>query len=442
MKAPRTAYELSQSQVSTPPEVVELFWEVVQNRRSSLNRVLDLGAGDCRFARGGHYREYVGIEIDPARAKAARIPANARIHCACAFKHQDGDYDACIGNPPYVRHHEIERPWRDRIADWVYHCLSIRLNKKCNLYLYFLCLGLIKTRSDGIVAMLLPFEWVSRPSADPLRRHVQENKWRVDVYRFRDPIFPDVLTTASITVVDKGESSGRWSYFDIGSTLSIQPRNGVTEHSRGALEYADRGPLWAMRGLSPGSQAIFCLTEGERIHLGLKKSDVAPCVTTLKHVPRELRSLTPSTFNRHFVNAGERCWLINSWKSRRSSVLNAYLASIPEHARDNYTCRDRDPWFRFKPHPIPKLLVSSGFTEFGPKVLVNSVQAHAVGSVCGIHSDARVSARQVQVYLLDIDFEKVIVPHAKTLKKVEVRQLNAALNDVYRRMVAHAKRCS
>jgi len=36
--------------------------------------------------------------------------------------------------------------------------------------------------------------------------------------------------------------------------------------------------------------------------------------------------------------------------------------------------------------------------------------------------------RRLQTYLLKVNFEKQVVAHAKTLKKVEVKQLNAVLN--------------
>jgi len=74
------------------------------------------------------------------------------------------------------------------------------------------------------------------------------------------------------------------------------------------------------------------------------------------------------------------------------------------------------------------MLFSSGFTEFGPKVLINSVGARAVGAVLGVHSGKRFSVRRLQDHLLRINFEMRVVAHAKKLKKVEVKQLNTVLN--------------
>src|SRR5690349_9422628 len=113
--SPRTAYELRESQVSTPPQVVSLFWRLLRKyRKQRLDRVIDLGAGDGRFARGGQYRRYDGVEIDraPAGRRRPPLPPGARVHRKCAFRFEPDGYDAAIGNPPYVRHHDIETKWR------------------------------------------------------------------------------------------------------------------------------------------------------------------------------------------------------------------------------------------------------------------------------------------------------------------------------------------
>jgi len=382
----------------------------------------------CRFATGGNFDEYVGIEIDRQRAKPAGPLRNGRLINGCAFKHRRVDYDACIGNPPYVRHHFIESPWKEDTVTQIENQLGIQLNKHCNLFVYFMCLGLLKTNEDGLVALVIPYEWVSRPSAGAVRDYIRARQWNVAVYRFKTPIFKDVLTTASISIVDKRGRQGKWSYFDIGSDFQIQARRGVTDGPDGVLPYEQRGSIWAMRGLSPGSQAIFTLTEGERIHSGLRGSDVVPCVTTLKHFPRGIHVLSRATFKKHFIDAGERCWLIKSYKEKRSPELDIYLASIPRERLNNYTCRNQKPWYNFLPHPVPQLLISSGFTTFGPKVVMNSIGACAVGSVFGIHGKEQLTSPRLLHHLLGIDFEKQVVAHAKTLKKIEIRQINSVLN--------------
>ena len=276
--------------------------------------------------------------------------------------------------------------------------------------------------------MVIPYEWVSRPSSSPIREYIRAKKWNVAVYRFRERIFPGVLTTASITIIDKGSTDDKWSFFDLDREFNTVPRAGPAESKEGVINYEKRGSAWALRGLSPGTQKVFTLTEGERKHFGLKRTDVVPCVTTLRAVPPSLRTLTRAAFKRHFIDTGGRCWLIKSYAENISPTLRAYLKAVPTEIRDTWTCHNQTPWFRFRPQPTPQMLVGSGFTHYGPKVLVNTVGARAVGSVWGIHSASRLPKRKLQQHLYGIDVEKRVVAHAGRLKKIEVKQLNSLLN--------------
>lgn len=415
-----------------------MFWQITHRYRSEFSRVLDLGAGDARFAVGGKYGRYEGIEIDKTRRPVKPLPENAVYRLGCAFSHSGRDYAACIGNPPYVRHHDLDEKWRDTLASRLSEQTGYELNRKCNLFVYFLFLALLKTRSDGLVSLLVPYEWVSRPSARPLRDYITGNSWHVDTFRFGVPIFDGVLTTASISVIDKRNRDGQWHYHKITPGGAVSKLRGVTGTSQSVLSYDKRGPLWAMRGMSPGTQQVFTLTEGQRVHAGLKKDDVLPCVTSLRGVPRDLSSLTRSAFRQYFIDAGAKCWLIKSFKKQMSSQLHAYLANVPADRRDTWTCASRDPWYRFKICPSPGLLVSTGFTSFGPKVLVNSVGAYVLGSVCGVYADKSCRWHSLRRYLTGIDFEKQVVPHAKQLKKVEIRQLNSVLNAYPKPEKSHA----
>jgi len=391
-----------------------------------------MGAGDCRFATGGNFNEYLGVEIDRARVASATPPTNGRVIQGCVFRDATGeDYAACIGNPPYVRHHDIRGPWKERTVAYLEQQLGIHLNRHSNLYLYFFCLGLIRSRANGLVALIIPYEWVSRPAFKPVRDYIRQQGWGVAVYRFQAHIFDGVMTTASITMIDKSRTRGRWKYYDITKKGRIKRRKEVAG-SKAALEYEKRGRVWAMRGLSPGSQKVFTLTESQRRQFGLHRTDVVPCVTTLRHAPKSLRVLTKAAFKKHFIDAGERCWLVRSSLDTRSERLNAYLESVPPQERATVTCTSREVWFQFKMPAAPSLLFSSGFIKFGPKILINAVGARCVGSVTGIHSDAQIAVRMLQAYLLKINFEQRVVGHARLLRKVEIKQLNGVLNSFSR----------
>jgi hypothetical protein len=417
--------------VSTPRNVVQVLWTVVRNYRSRVSNVVDFGAGDGRLAAGGNYQSYLGIEIDQSRTTCIDIPSKATIVNDCAFKHPDEGFALAVGNPPYVRHHDLEPEWRDRIASDISRRTGIELNRKCNLYVYFLFLSLLKTSSSGLVALIVPYEWLSRPSSASLRQYIKKSRWQVDVYRFDAPIFDGVETTASISVIDKRNRSSSWKYHSIDEQGLITGRPNVTGTEKGLIDYDSRGAVWAMRGMSPGSQKIFTLTDGERIHAGLTKREVYPCVTTLRHLPQRMKQLTEGAFRSRYVDAGKKCWLIKSHRERIPEHLRLYLETIPKHLRDTATCANRDQWYRYTLFPLPDLLVSSGFVGSAPKAVINSVGAYNVGGVHGVHRVPPGLRRPLQHHLTNSDFASQIVSHSGRLRKIEVRQLNTVLNNYH-----------
>lgn len=427
---------LSRCQVSTPLEIVDLLWTIALERRQGdvFPRVLDLGAGDARFARRRDaYEFYTGIEIDKKKAQAAVLPAGAVVQVTDAMRFKEGTYDLCIGNPPYIRHHNLDSDWRAKVLQRFSKQAGVNMKSTANAYIMFLMQALLKTAEDGLVVQLIPFEWVTRPSAKELRDYIDKMGWRVSVYRFSAEIFPTVLTTASISIIDKRSKVGGWEFGEIGRDGTIKLLEHASGSSSAVLPYENRtSALYGLRGLSPGGQEIFVLTEQERLHFSLqKRRDVTPCVTTLRHISVDTEELDVDLFQNHFVAAGKRCWLIRSDKEKVSPELKTYLDHVGERWKKYSTCTLRQTWWRYRPHPRPTLLFSSAFVGKTSKVLVNSAGAIAVGAVYGIiASDPKSAAGTLAERLRQYDFRQRVVSHSNNLKKVEVRQLNAVLAEI------------
>lgn len=430
---------LKRCQVETPPDVVRLVWSLVSTGRNRkfFDSVLDLGAGDGRFSQvSGMYGKYTGIEHDLIKVNSANLPRNAELVVADALAWKKGGYSICVGNPPYIRHHGLDSLWRDAALRSVVADGGPELKKTANAFVIFLAQALLRTNDEGVVAQVIPYEWVSRPSAIELREYIKQKGWGVNVYRFESDIFPTVLTTASITIIDKAVKSGEWRYGAISRDGKIRisgKASGTTSH---VIDYRDGDQACkGIRGLSPGGQDIFVLTEEERLFHSLKKGvDVRPCVVSLRAIDEDVRRLDKNGFDELFVRRGARCWLIRSDKDRRSSQLQRYLDSIPESSWSRYsTCTTRPVWWRYRPHPVPALLLASGFTGKRPKSLINDVGAIAAGSVYGVLVDASAgpaAAEKIFNGLRAYDFERRLVHHSNGLKKVEVRQLNTVLADL------------
>jgi hypothetical protein len=423
---------LDRCQVDTPYALVKGVWDLVNARRSRPETVIDFGAGDARFARYGHYQRYIGYEIDRSRCERSALPANAEVINACAFSREIADADVCIGNPPYVRNQDLPLGWRQEAAYSIERRTGVRISGLANAWQYFFLLSLASTADDGLVAIVIPFEWVSRPSSAAMRDYIRANGWEVSVYRLADSTFDGVLTTASITIVDKRGRTGAWRYFCDDGAGSFRRMKSPTGGRRALLPYRSAGTAttYAKRGLSPGTQTFLTLTESERAHCGLQiGDDVIPCVTSLRPTAPEVEALTVTEFMRHYVKAGKKCWLIRTDRTP-SKRLQAYLDSVPEEGRQSSTCTNRPVWWQFTMPEVPTALMATGF-QSTPKVVLNTAKVVAVGGVCGIYTRSKAAAARVVRALRDTDYAGRVVAHSNGLRKLEINQINALLSSVH-----------
>ena len=423
---------LERCQVATPDKLVEATWRHVQEARQAINTVIDFGAGDGRFAKHGNYHTYVGYEIDSRLCKLAKLPQNAKLINQCAFSDMILDADVCIGNPPFVRNQDLPTGWRQNASKVLQERSGVSVSGLANAWQYFFLLALVSAAESGLCALVIPYEWVSRPSSKPVREYIVEQGWNVAVYRLVDTTFNSVLTTSSITIVDKAVRDGRWSFFEESAAGTYSPLVSASGGADGVLPYLARsrrtpGLPVAKRGLSPGTQKVLTLSEGQRVRAGLSIGrDVVPCLTTLRHLPDEVRDLTTEMVREHYRARGQRCWLIRTDKEP-SSALAAYLREVPAAEYQTKTCLERDEWWRFVMPAVPDALISMSFKNDFPKVVRNTARVRAVGGVYGIYGLSDDQAAEVTGWPSELSIADRVVAHANGLRKIEVSQLNSLL---------------
>ncbi|MGD9921028.1 MAG: hypothetical protein AB7V13_06230 [Pseudorhodoplanes sp.] len=428
----KVSHYLDRCQVDTPSDVVEATWRHVIQLRKSVGKVVDFGAGDGRFCRTGRYASYIGYEIDSRRSHGTKLPKSAKIIHRCAFSDTISDADICIGNPPFVRNQDLPLGWRERVSAIMQARTGVALSGLANAWQYFFLLSLVSAKADGLVALVIPYEWVSRPASRLLREYIEEQRWDVSVYRLVDTTFDSVLTTSSITIVDKSKRNGVWRYFEENASGKFAQLASPSGATNGVIPYLPRsqvnkqGPR-AVRGLSPGTQKVLTLTEGERVRFGLKiRTDVVPCITTLRMLPQDVKRLNDAIFREFYRFAGQKCWLIRTDR-KPSRALRAYLNAVPKADYQTSTCLERKEWWKFKMPPIPSLLMSMSFRGRFPKGVRNDISARAVGGVCGIFNITAANGTELVNGLKGVDIRSRIVAHSNGLRKIEINQLNSLI---------------
>lgn len=172
---------LDRCQVDTPDELVAATWAHVTQLRPRIGKVVDFGAGDGRFARHGRFAKYIGYEIDRDRCRRTALPKHASLVNRCAFSDEIDDADLCIGNPPFVRNQDLPEGWRQRASHVLQNRAGVTVSGLANAWQYFFLLSLVSLKPKGLCALVIPYEWVSRPSAKVLRDYVVEHRWNVSV---------------------------------------------------------------------------------------------------------------------------------------------------------------------------------------------------------------------------------------------------------------------
>lgn len=203
----------------TPAAIVKAMMDWAAAETAKPVRVVDPGAGSGRFvvAAAAAFPEahLVAVEIDPLavlmlRANAAVLGFAQRLDVIV------DDYrnlvlprvkgpTLFIGNPPYVRHHEIEAKWKDWLADEAAG-LELSASKLAGLHVHFFLATAKAARPKDFGAFITASEWLD-VNYGSLVRSLMLGRLGGKSVTVVDPKaqpFPDAATTAAISTFQIG----------------------------------------------------------------------------------------------------------------------------------------------------------------------------------------------------------------------------------------------
>ena len=200
----------------TPPSLVGPMSEWLANYKAA-SRVVDPGAGSARFlCAAGRYlpeAQLVAVEIDPLAALTAR--ANLSV---LGFDERSqvetADYrsldlpsvpgpTAFIGNPPYVRHHDIAPEWKSWLRERSGE-LGLKASALAGLHVHFLLATAHFARAGDYGVFVTSSEWLDvgygRLARDLIAGPL--GGLSVHVLDARSQVFTDAATTAAVTAFE------------------------------------------------------------------------------------------------------------------------------------------------------------------------------------------------------------------------------------------------
>lgn len=317
-------------------------------------------------------------------------------------------FDACVANPPYVRHHALSYPpdvWQSFDRQ-----VGSRISRNTNLYCLFMLRIWSLLAPQGRAVIITPLEWLNADFGRLLKAYLMQENALDALLLFDDAstVFGDALTTAGITIlrrdrkpndairvatVSDGQSvaSVTSSDFQTVRPCELDPDTKWTAVLRGLNENGDLGSKKATRletiatcsrGVATGANDYFTLTEEQRCVHQIDARDVSPCVT-------RANDLQAGVFDRkqwqRLRDAGKRVWLLTPRRTCNNR-LAAYLDLGRERGIDRRHLPSHRPiWYHPEKRAPAPILISVFFRE-RPRVVWNAMGALNLTAYHGIYA--------------------------------------------------------
>jgi hypothetical protein len=243
--------------IYTPTQIVTaiISWLATQG---SPTRIVDPGSGSGRFiiAAGESFpnAQLVAVEMDPLAALMLR--ANLAVRgwsgrsTILVKDYREIRLPRCagvtafIGNPPYVRHHDIADTWKDWYAS-TFAKVGIQASALAGLHVHFFLKTRLLAKAGDIGAFITSAEWMDVNYGSALRQLLLDGLGGISLNVIEPTIeaFPGTATTAAITCFRVGETVDPVRVRSIDELGRLHPLDTGTEVPREQLQAA---PRWSI----------------------------------------------------------------------------------------------------------------------------------------------------------------------------------------------------
>ena len=329
-----------------------------------------------------------GCEVDERALEQARAngltDADLRDVVVADFPaaHTGGPYDAIVANPPYVRHHRLDRIHKAKLRGMSQRILGRPLDGRAGLHVYFLLRALDLLAPNGRLAFILPADTVEGVFAPRLTEWIGRN-FAIDAVvtfdRAATP-FPGVDTNALILFISRRTLRrslvwARCARRD--DTLAdfvrsgFRARDGIATMSRALSEALRTGlsrepaslPTGLVlgdyaairRGIATGANDFFFLTKDAARKARLPRELLLPAIGRTRDVSRD--AITPATLRDLDARGRPTLLFSPSGGAYQSPAVSAYLRrgrrlGLPQRA----LIRTRNPWYKMETRAVPPFL--------------------------------------------------------------------------------------
>jgi adenine-specific DNA-methyltransferase len=338
----------------------------------------------------------VGVELDPGFCDAAR-----NLWAKAGLDVVRGDFtrivasSSCplapnliLANPPYVRHHHLERDDKERLQALTYRMTGVEVNGLAGLYVYFLLLATAWMEEGGYAAWLIPSEFMDVNYGAALKRYLTDCVTLIRAHRF-DPDevqFGDALVSSVVLVFRKmATPPGHTVEFTFGGTMhephasdpipldqlresrkwTVYPSHARNDRRTSSdLDGPTLGDFFRIqRGIATGSNKFFVLDRRAAERRGFPKRYLRPILPS----PRVLKTTVIDVDEEGYPLIERQlcvidCDLPEEVLQARHPALWEYLQTAATLGiKDGYLVSKRSPWYRQEQRePAPFLCTYMG----------------------------------------------------------------------------------
>jgi adenine-specific DNA-methyltransferase len=391
----KTAAERNRwGQFATPPmlalDIARFVWNKLKHRGGHFS-FLDPAIGTGSFFSAlrqafpkQRIKQATGIELDPLFADAAKA-----IWTKDGLEVIQGDFarqeakqpcDILLTNPPYVRHHHLDRESKRHLGQLAFEATGLRLSGLSGLYCYFLFIAHSWMADQGIAAWLIPSEFMDVNYGDEVKQFLTEQVSLLHIHRFcpSDVQFDDALVSSAVVVFEKSKpATSHKVTISFGGTLN-NPANSQRiglDDLRGSRKWTALarpagkqrasnggvllGDLFTVkRGIATGSNSFFIVPTTKLHQLGIPLEWVRPILPS----PRFLKQ--------QIIEGDENGWPIidpqlalidcplpedglrDKWPGFWSYLESGMERGIPA----GFLASRRSPWYSQEKRPVPSFL--------------------------------------------------------------------------------------
>lgn len=323
----------------------------------------------------------IGVEIDPAFADLAKS-----LWASAGLEVVEGDFTRVVANgscppapnvvfanPPYVRHHHINREEKERLQALTFKLTGVQVTGLAGLYIHFFLLATAWMEDDGIAAWLIPSEFMDVNYGAALKGFLTDRVTLIRAHRFDpdDVQFGDALVSSVVLVFRKTPPVANHAVeFSFGGTLTEPNARDLiplerlhdsrkwtvfpshSKNDRHTLSNGE-GPIFGdffrvSRGIATGCNKFFILNRAEAKRLGLPEKYLRPILPS----PRHLKLTSIDADSDGYPVLGEQlcvidCNLPEPLVEAEYPALWKYLQTAQSlGVMDGYLIGKRSPWYR------------------------------------------------------------------------------------------------